>query len=405
MNRLLLAALLLSLSAPAHGQTTDRNRLEEIRKEQEAAKAEDTKLAQEQTAVKAELDELQSRLVRIGSEVEGLELTDRQLTARLADLEKRETALSDNIYQDRKSLLRLLAALQRVENNPPPALAVSPEDAANAARAARLMASLSADLNARAKALSRQLAELGELRSDIETEKMEIATNQEQLTSRRDRIRQIIKNKSSLETKLSKDRQSNQMRVAELADEALSLQELIRKLESSAASIQPRVKPSRPTSRDSAEIVPRVKPKDGIKLPPVTLPPDTQRFADARGSLKAPVNGTVKLAYSTANKGITVAASSGSQVVAPYSGRVEFAGPFKNYEKVVILNVGEGYFLLMTGLGELFAESGSMVSIGEPVGLMPFNAKNEAELYIEIRKNGSPVNPNPWLGTAFARQG
>jgi len=69
------------------------------------------------------------------------------------------------------------------------------------------------------------------------------------------------------------------------------------------------------------------------------------------------------------------------------------------------MNGGGGYFLLMTGLGELYAEPGSMVSIGEPVGLMPFNSNNRSELYIEIRKNGSPVNPNPWLGTAFARQG
>ncbi len=405
MNRLPFFALMLVLAQAGTAQTPDKDRLEQIQKEREQAEAQDSKLAKEQTAVKAELEDLQSQLVRVGSEVEGLEITARSLSTKLMELEARENALSEDIYRDRQSLMRLLAALQRVENNPPPALAVSPEDAANAARAARLMASLSEDLNARAQALSKRLAELGEVRNTINLEQAEIAANQEKLSSRRDRIRKFISSKSSLETKLSKDRARNQERVADLASEADSLLELIRKLEETASTIQPRLKPGLPTARSNDEIVPRIKPKDSAPLPPVTLPPDTLRFADARDALKAPVNGIISQAYSAQNKGITVATESGSQVVAPYSGRIEFAGPFKNYEKVVIMNVGGGYFLLMTGLGELYAESGSMVSIGEPVGLMPFNTNNKADLYIEIRKNGSPVNPNPWLGTAFARQG
>jgi septal ring factor EnvC (AmiA/AmiB activator) len=99
---------------------------------------------------------------------------------------------------------------------------------------------------------------------------------------------------------------------------------------------------------------------------------------------------------------MTVTASSKSQVVAPASARVEFAGDFKNYDKVVILNMDDGYFLLLTGLGETFPETGEIVSAGQPLGLMPFNPKNKTELYIELRKDGATINPKPWLGTAFA---
>jgi len=93
-----------------------------------------------------------------------------------------------------------------------------------------------------------------------------------------------------------------------------------------------------------------------------------------------------------------------SQVIAPYSGRIEFSGPFKNYNNVIILNVGDGYFILMTGLGDIYAQTGQNVVSGEPIGLMPRIPK-KTELYIEFRKNGAPINPTPWLGTSFASSG
>ena len=82
-------------------------------------------------------------------------------------------------------------------------------------------------------------------------------------------------------------------------------------------------------------------------------------------------------------------------MLAPYAGRVEFSGPFKNYDNVIILNVGDGYFVLLTGLERLNVSAGERVKRGEPVGAMP--QEPNAELYIELRKNGSPVNPEPWL--------
>ena len=98
------------------------------------------------------------------------------------------------------------------------------------------------------------------------------------------------------------------------------------------------------------------------------------------------------------DRGITLQTSARAQVIAPYAGRIEFAGAFKNYDNVVILNVGGGYFILLTGIGETYVETGENILIGEPLGLMPFNTKDRAELYIEFRKNGGTINPKPWLG-------
>ena len=101
---------------------------------------------------------------------------------------------------------------------------------------------------------------------------------------------------------------------------------------------------------------------------------------------------------------MTLTTRPSTQVIAPFGGRIEFAGAFKNYDNVVILNVGQNYFMLLTGLGEIYVSSGEMVTSGEPLGLMPTGQKN-AELYIELRKNGAPVNPKPWLGKALSGNG
>ena len=67
------------------------------------------------------------------------------------------------------------------------------------------------------------------------------------------------------------------------------------------------------------------------------------------------------------------------------------------------MNVDDGYFVLLTGLGELYVQNGTNVSAGEAVGLMPVNSQSDEKLYIEVRKNGSTADPLPWFGTAFAK--
>ena len=89
---------------------------------------------------------------------------------------------------------------------------------------------------------------------------------------------------------------------------------------------------------------------------------------------------------------------------------VEFAGEFRSYGQLLILNVGEGYHLLLGGLGKIEVETGQQVNAGEPVGYMGENAARgtlitsaldvrQPVLYIELRKNGGPVDPSRLVAT------
>ncbi len=400
----LMAVAFWAFQPVSYGQTVDPSRLEIIRQEQEAQKARDAELSANRAAVLQDIQTLKTDLIRLAAEAEGYEKSGREIEARLTQLHNQQTRLKTVIYGDRKALQRMLGAMQRVQANPPPAFAVVPADAADAMRAGKLMGGISRALNRRAEDLTQQLDQLAQLRQTIEAEQKQLAANEASLTRKTASIESLVKRKSQLEQSISLEQSAVQKRVHDLAQEADSLQELIRQLENSARHILPRLKPdpNRIFDNDIETVRPRMKPSYRSAPAPLILPPDTQRFADAREYVRAPVRGRIEKSYNRQHTGLTISTRRAAQVVAPYTGRVEFAGPFKNYDSVVILNAGEGYFILLTGLGDLYVQSGQMVETGEPMGLMSKESPKDAKLYLEVRKDGTPVNPAPWFGTVFS---
>jgi septal ring factor EnvC (AmiA/AmiB activator) len=392
MRWFLLALILIFGAAPSYAQSADPDKLESLTKAEEDARRKEAELAKKRDAIASEVSKLKKDLVRNASQAEKFEREGQSLESKLADLDMKANELNQAIYGDRQTLTRLLAALQRIENNPPPPLATQPKDAAEAARAARLMATVSRDLKTRADILAARLEDSQKIRGEIEQKRLSLAANEKTLAKRRAQISQLVGQKSNLEKSVAKDREAALREVSKLASEAKSLRELIESFEAATASVAPRVKPGSKLT----------KPRSSIASKPVKLPKGVTKFASAKGKLRAPVPGRITRNYGSGEKGMTVSTRSKAQVISPYAGRIEFAGAFKNYDNVVILNVGSGYFILMTGMGETYVETGENVRIGEPLGLMPFNAKGASNLYIEFRKNGGTINPKPWLGSAFS---
>ena len=401
LRYLLIIAVLWIAPVNSYAQQTDPDRLEEIRKQEDAAKAREAKLAADRDKVRREITKLKSDLVRAAADAETYEKESLKSAQKLAALEREEAQLKTAQFSDRETVMRLIGALQRLENNPPPALIVVPSDAANAARAARLMTELSKNLKVHAQSLSARLAELSKLRDEISGQRLTLAANEKDVAKRRKTVKRLVGEKSKLEKSIAADLDAEKKRMAELAKEAGTLKDLIASVETASLKAKPLITPGEGASRS----FPRLKPRANRPPEPLTLPPDTLRFADARGGLRTPVRGKVEKKFGGSHRGITLTTRSQAQIVSPYAGRVEFTGPFKNYANVVILNVGDGYFIVLTGIGEIYAELGEDVKIGEPLGLMPTSAAQKAELYIEFWKDGAPINPMPWLGTALAKAG
>jgi septal ring factor EnvC (AmiA/AmiB activator) len=143
-------------------------------------------------------------------------------------------------------------------------------------------------------------------------------------------------------------------------------------------------------------------------------------FADIRGQLQYPAQGQILKAYGAndgfggTTRGVFVATRADAQVVTPTDGQVEFAGAFRSYGQLLILNTGGGYHVLLAGLGEITAEQGQFLQAGEPVGIMGKSAApgtltgdqlqdGRPVLYIEFRKNGEAIDSSPWWIGGFAQ--
>ena len=109
--------------------------------------------------------------------------------------------------------------------------------------------------------------------------------------------------------------------------------------------------------------------------------------------------------------GLAIAAESNSHVISPVDGTVEFAGTFRSYGQLLILNAGEGYLVLLAGMKQISAEMGQTVRVGEPVGAMGDGPSSLALLgetadhshpvfYVEFRKDNAPVDSTPWWDTS-----
>lgn len=408
MARLLILILVFAFATPALAQV-DPSRLEEIEREKERAEEEQKQFEAERAQAQADIDRLQTEMVNLAAEAQTYERAANEAEDRVAEFRAEEAQLIADIAADRRQLVDLLAALQRIERNPPPALATHPDNAKQAAQAAHLMGAISSDISERSEALKVRLENLQTVRRKLEAELVLLSEARADLDRRREAMNKLVGQKKDAERRLGKRSAEAEAEAARLASEADSLRELIGRFEAEARGVTPRVKPPSTAITEPRQAegtpVPRLKPRSDRPPEPLELPPDTLRFADARGRLLAPAQGRLVSRFGEQvsgekEQGITLSTRAGAQVLSPYYGRVEFAGPFKNYDNVVIINAGEGYFILLTGLGETFAAKGSNIRAGEPVGKMP--NENDSPLYIEFRKNSQPIDPSPWIGTQFA---
>ena len=134
-----------------------------------------------------------------------------------------------------------------------------------------------------------------------------------------------------------------------------------------------------------------------------TSPFNLKPFALSRGSLRTPAVGRISGRYGekaqpgTTRKGITIETRALAQVVAPHNGKIVFAGNFRGYGQLLIIDHGEGYHTLLAGMLRIDVTMGQSILSGEPVGIMGSGENVAPSLYVELRRNGQPINPGPWL--------
>ncbi|MEY4256019.1 MAG: hypothetical protein RLZZ141_1246 [Pseudomonadota bacterium] len=336
------------------------------------------------TEARRDVNSLRSQLIQLASEQNRSEQTASDSRAKLVLLNLRESELANSLGKNQNQLSRLLAALQLYGRNPPPALLVHPSNAKDAVRAAILMRAVTPELHNRAKGFSAEVQEIARVRRETAAASEALFTAESDIADRRGKIEALLQEKAALEQAVTADAQLASDDLKRLAARAKSLRELLQGLPrqaSPSAKGEPQGPSAGPEIRNSRFI----NPSAGSLI---------RRFGQT-----APRTGA---AGGGRSEGWTWRTEKGASVRAPTQGTVEYAGPLKGWGMVLILRLGGGYHLVLAGMDQTTAEAGRTLSAGEPVGRMGDQDRPTPELYMEIRRDGSPVDPARWMASLRA---
>ena len=269
--------------------------------------------------------------------------------------------------------MHVLAALQYLAFKPTEALLAQPLAPQDTLRSALLLREAVPRLEFSTEGLRKDLNRIASLTTAIRAQYAQIKTMAKRLDDKRRDMNKLIEKKSQLQTAFASESTRAKVRAESLAKQAGDLKELLAKLDAESRRMPGNKKQEIPTGA----------------------------FMSAKGRIPYPVKGTVvkkfgeKTEAGITSKGIMIATRSNAQVISPYDGTVLFAGPFRGYGQLVIIEHGDGYHTLLAGMGRLDTSVGQSLLAGEPVGIMV--AQTKPTLYIELRKNGQPINPAGWL--------
>ncbi len=362
----------------ALAQSNNSKELQQLEKERAARENRVTILETTKTKANNEILALQQKLVEAAQNQKNAEINAEKSESRLKNLRLAEQQATQDFQSKKTALENIVIALIGIEKNRPPPLAVQPKNATEAARVAILMRIIAPQLNAKARDIATQIGNLKKVRQDLlmGNEEYRIAT--ENLLNSRKTTAILIAERQKFIAQLSQDADRERDIIAQIAQKASGLRDLIQKIGSAI-------------------------PKMGGAISEPSL---ARGFAKAQGRILLPVNGQLvekfgdKVAEGGNSNGIKIRTQNSAQIISPYDGKIEFSAPFRAYGRVLIINVGDSYRIVLAGLGETFVQAGQEVLAGEPIGEMSQDTRIVPDLYMEIRNKDATLDPMMWLNKA-----
>ncbi len=447
-----LIGLLPLVCAPAIAQKSDPKKAREsLAKKTDALKsanerAETLKLDVE--SIRKERERLNTKLLDTAASIQKSEERMAAIESRLGELEEQERIVRGSLNQRKGQIAKLLGSLQRMGRDPPPVMITQREDALAMVRSAMLLAAAFPGLRSQALALANRLNELVRVMTEIREEGERLKSETKRLSDARTRLSGLMAEKKQTLAERQAELSEVQRMAAEISQNVDNLNELIvkldeavtrhtglqehnRKLKVAAAlnvdkddaepsKLDPK-SPTLPLRKEPLPIAPSgeeetqlavLAPKSlglAVKPNPGRIQPAIP-FHLAKARLPMPAFGKRILSfgertkYGNNSKGIVLNTRYLAQITSPCDGWIVYAGKFRSYGQLLIINAGGGYHVLLAGLSQIDVRPGQFVLAAEPVGTMSgarastkkSSGSSSPVLYIEFRKDGQPINPEPW---------
>jgi len=391
-----LFMIILLSSIITNAQESNKIINSQIKKVEDAiviGKKHSQKLKKRAATLKNDLNSASQNRIKVARTVQNLERKLSELESEIRDLnslEKEKKELLDNRYAQSDNVLM---ALQRISRLPLEAMVAYPSGTKNVIRTAILLRAAVPKIEYQAKQLREDLVSLAKTRKMIAFRKIQLDKAGSEFKLKRATLDSLIKVKFAEHKKTVAKRHAAKKKVAKLASRAKNLWDLFGNLEEDKRKLN-----KIPRNRSFASL--RQK---NLSSPDLNVPIDLKPFALARGSLLYPAAGRTSGQYGEAvrrgvtRKGLVIETRGSAQVVAPYGGKVVFVGDFRGYGQLLIIDHGDGYHTLLSGMKRIDGVMGQYLQLGEPVGIMGNPGANGPKLYVELRRNNQPINPEPWL--------
>ncbi len=381
MKRLIVLGLLLATPAwPVWAEPTPQQRLSATTQQLTQSQTRTNNLRAQEAAIDAELQGLRSKLVAAATAADRSEKDLSDLESSLADLEGTAARRGVLLAAQRQQLSETIALLQRLALTPPAAQLFNPTPPIDRLRTDLQLKALLPEIEKRSSELAATVADLRLLQQRLESKRRSVLAEQRKLSAQQTELNKLMDERSQRLASTRTLHSREQERATRLANQAQNLRELLERME-------------REQQQEREVTAP---------APPVA----TARALPAGAARRLPVSAAAVLRFGERDefgniaKGITLRPRAGAIATAVADGRVAFAGPFRGYGRVLIVEHTGGYHTVLAGLGRVTVEVGQRVTAGEPLGAVSAQQDPPPELYFEVRHEGAPVDP---LGNTAVR--
>ena len=387
---------------------TGQAALDEIEKSIGVSKDRAEELRREIEEMNGDRSKQNAALIAAGQRVKMAEIEVAAMEERLGDLIASELDVRGRLDGADADIANVLAALERISRNPPPALLVDPNNALASARGAILISAILPQLRTKADAVTADLKKLTEIKAEAMAEEEKLKANFAVLEEEQLRIATLIEARKQGVERMTADLQRQEAEAVALAARATTLKDLVASLKDKAEDVAKAT--PQPTTPAGAPALSSAAIKTALANTARTEP--AVPFPSAHGYLTLPAGGVNVVDFGGSDgfggiaHGLSMVTRADADVVAPADGWVMYKGPYLNYGQIVIINPGDDYTILLAGLDATNVNIGQFVLMGEPVGKMGSRTIGQAvatgagntrpTLYIELRKNNEPIDPTGW---------
>jgi len=406
-----------------------QKKLDETSQKLQSSRAQEQGLAQDVVALAEARAKLNTELIEAGKRVQASEAKLSETEAKLTELTDQVTVIRNSITERKETIVKMLSAMQRIGRTPPPAIVTRRDDALAMVRSAMLLAEVFPELKYQADNLSQELDGLVTLENGIREQRDAEKGATDSLAAEQSRIDQLLEEKKTKlaqsEVELAATRQAAEQQAAAVTE----LNDLIARLDQQIAKAQV----AQYDAEVAAEQALRAREQQQALATPgneavVEIKPESTKvafaspsrmkpampFEAAKGTLALPAQGKRLKRFGDADgvggtvKGISLQTRGEARIIAPADGWVVYAGTFRSYGQLLIINAGGGYHVLLAGMGRVDVSLGQFVLAGEPIAVMGAappasqggNDSSRPVLYVEFRKDGRPIDPGPWWAEA-----